>query len=62
MTDNVLIGDDGDAVIVDFGGGNIIGWADHDKCGTMAGEEQGPRKILNGSRRHTRCRYGSIVW
>jgi serine/threonine protein kinase len=45
-TDNVLINDDGDAVVLDFGGGNTIGWVDQDKYGTMEGDEQGLQKIM----------------
>ncbi|EAQ87442.1 predicted protein [Chaetomium globosum CBS 148.51] len=45
-TDNVLINEDGDAVLLDFGGGNTHGWVDHDKYGTMEGEEQGLKKIM----------------
>jgi serine/threonine protein kinase len=45
-TDNVLIDDDGDAVVLDFGGGNTVGWVDHDKYGTMEGELQGLAKIM----------------
>ena len=45
-TDNVLINEDGDAVLLDFGGGNTQGWVDPDKYGTMEGEEQGLRKIM----------------
>jgi hypothetical protein len=44
--DNVLINDDGDAVVLDFGGGNTMGWVDRDKYGTMEGEEQGLGKII----------------
>jgi serine/threonine protein kinase len=46
-TDNVLIDDNGDAVVLDFGGGNTMGWVDWDKYGTMEGEMQGLRKILD---------------
>lgn len=45
-TDNVLIDEDGDAVVIDFGGGNTVGWIDHDKYGTMEGEMQGLNKIM----------------
>ncbi|KAL2261271.1 hypothetical protein VTK26DRAFT_4492 [Humicola hyalothermophila] len=45
-TDNVLINKDGDAVVLDFGGGNTMGWVDQDKYGSMEGEEQGLRKIM----------------
>jgi serine/threonine protein kinase len=44
--DNVLINHDGDAVVLDFGGGNTMGWVDRDKYGTMEGEEQGLAKII----------------
>ncbi len=42
-TDNVLIDDNGDAVVVDFGTNTA---ASHDKYGTMEGEEQGLEKIM----------------
>ena len=45
-TQNVLIDDNGDAVVLDFGGGNTVGWVDNDKYATMEGEEQGLRKIM----------------
>lgn len=45
-TDNVLIDTDGDAVVLDFGGGNTMGWVDQDKYGSMEGEEQGLQKIM----------------
>lgn len=45
-TDNVLVNEDGDAVVIDFGGGNTMGWVDRDKYGTMEGEEQGLQKIM----------------
>lgn len=45
-TDNVLINNDGDAVVLDFGGGNTMGWVDSDKYGSMEGEEQGLQKIM----------------
>ncbi|KAG7284982.1 hypothetical protein NEMBOFW57_009600 [Staphylotrichum longicolle] len=45
-TDNVLIDEGGDAVVLDFGGGNTVGWVDHEKYGTMEGEEQGMGKIM----------------
>ncbi|KAK3366564.1 hypothetical protein B0H63DRAFT_558496 [Podospora didyma] len=44
-TDNVLINDDGDAVVLDFGGGNTVGWVDPEIYGTMEGEVQGLAKI-----------------
>ncbi|KAK4247325.1 hypothetical protein C7999DRAFT_41384 [Corynascus novoguineensis] len=45
-TDNVLIDEDGDAVVIDFGGGDTVGWVDRDKYGTMEGEMQGLNKIM----------------
>ncbi|KAK3896520.1 hypothetical protein C8A05DRAFT_39941 [Staphylotrichum tortipilum] len=45
-TDNVLIDEDGDAVLIDFGGGNTMGWVDHDKYGSMEGELQGLDRIM----------------
>ncbi|KAL2194749.1 hypothetical protein P885DRAFT_80055 [Corynascus similis CBS 632.67] len=45
-TDNVLIDEDGDAVVIDFGGGNTVGWVDRDKYGSMEGEMQGLNNIM----------------
>ncbi|GAP90045.1 putative protein kinase-like [Rosellinia necatrix] len=45
-TDNVLIDDEGDAIVLDFGGGNTVGWVDEDKYGTLEGDIQGLDKIL----------------
>ncbi|KAK3297226.1 uncharacterized protein B0H64DRAFT_473366 [Chaetomium fimeti] len=45
-THNILIDDNGDAVVLDFGGGNTVGWVDNDKYATMQGEEQGLGKIM----------------
>ncbi|KAI9147046.1 FAD-dependent monooxygenase yanF [Paramyrothecium foliicola] len=45
-TDNVLIDDNGDAFLIDLGGGNTIGWVDRDKYGTLEGEAQGLEKLL----------------
>jgi serine/threonine protein kinase len=45
-TQNVLIDNNGDAVVLDFGGGNTVGWVDNGKYATMEGEEQGLRKIM----------------
>ncbi len=42
----MLIDGDGDAVVLDFGGGNTVGWVDHDNYGTMEGEQQGLDKIM----------------
>ncbi|KAI1826325.1 hypothetical protein F4861DRAFT_102260 [Xylaria intraflava] len=45
-TDNVLIDDEGDAIVLDFGGGNTVGWVDHDKYGTLEGVQMGLDKIM----------------
>ncbi|KAI1182283.1 hypothetical protein F5B17DRAFT_421070 [Nemania serpens] len=45
-TDNVLIDDNDDAFVIDFGGGNTMGWVDQDKHGTVEGDMQGLDKIL----------------
>ncbi|KAI0534186.1 hypothetical protein GGR58DRAFT_483607 [Xylaria digitata] len=45
-TDNVLIGDEGDAIVLDFGAGNTVGWVDQDKYGTLEGDIQGLEKIM----------------
>ncbi|KAI0973618.1 hypothetical protein F4678DRAFT_425354 [Xylaria arbuscula] len=45
-TDNVLIDDEGDAVVLDFGGGNTVGWVDANKYGTLEGDIQGLEKIM----------------
>jgi serine/threonine protein kinase len=49
-TDNVLIDNNGDAVLLDFGGGNTAGWVDNDKYATMDGEEQGLGRIMEALR------------
>ncbi|KAI1364571.1 hypothetical protein F5Y08DRAFT_353394 [Xylaria arbuscula] len=49
-TDNVLIDDKGDAIILDFGGGNTVGWADKDKWGTVEGDSQALEKIREALR------------
>jgi hypothetical protein len=41
-----LIDENNDAVLLDFGGGNTLGWVDEDKYGTMEGEQQGLQKIM----------------
>ncbi|KAI0423469.1 hypothetical protein F5Y09DRAFT_356376 [Xylaria sp. FL1042] len=45
-TDNVLIDNEGDAIVLDFGGGNTVGWVDEDKYGTLEGDLQGLEKIM----------------
>ncbi|KAK4031953.1 hypothetical protein C8A01DRAFT_41609 [Parachaetomium inaequale] len=45
-TDNVLINEDDDAVVLNFGGGNTMGWVDHDKYDSMEGKEQRLEKIM----------------
>jgi serine/threonine protein kinase len=45
-TDNVLIDVNGDAFLIDLGGGNTVSWVDRDKYGTMEGEAQGLSKLL----------------
>jgi hypothetical protein len=45
-TDNVLIDENNDAVLLDFGGGNTAEWVDQDKYGTMEREQQGLQKIM----------------
>ncbi|KJZ68497.1 hypothetical protein HIM_12116 [Hirsutella minnesotensis 3608] len=44
--DNVIIDRQGDAWIIDFGGGHTRGWVDENKAGTIEGDLQGMRKIL----------------
>jgi serine/threonine protein kinase len=44
--DNVLIDDNDDAIVLDFGGGNTVGWVDQDKHGTLEGDMQGLGKLL----------------
>ncbi|KAF9760870.1 hypothetical protein IL306_004079 [Fusarium sp. DS 682] len=43
---NVLIDQNDDAWIIDFGGSYTVGWVDKDKAGTLAGDSQGLAKIL----------------
>ncbi|KAJ2978636.1 hypothetical protein NUW58_g7437 [Xylaria curta] len=44
--DNVIIDDNDDAIVHDFGGGNTLGWVDEGKHGTVEGDLQGLEKIL----------------
>ncbi|KAG4293577.1 hypothetical protein FPRO06_00162 [Fusarium proliferatum] len=44
---NVLIDQNDDAWVVDFGGGYTMGWVDEDKAGTFEGDRQGLAKILD---------------
>ncbi|KJZ69329.1 hypothetical protein HIM_11287 [Hirsutella minnesotensis 3608] len=44
--DNVIIDRQGDAWIIDFGGGHTKGWVDENKAGTVEGDLQGLRNIL----------------
>jgi len=46
-TENVLIDDNYDAFVLDFGGGNTVGWVDKDKHGKVEGDMQGLAKILD---------------
>ncbi|CVK84967.1 uncharacterized protein FMAN_16029 [Fusarium mangiferae] len=45
--ENVLIDQNNDAWVVDFGGGYTAGWVDKDKAGTFEGDRQGLAKILD---------------
>ncbi|KAF4775119.1 hypothetical protein HER10_EVM0006706 [Colletotrichum scovillei] len=45
--ENVLIDQDDNAWIIDFGGSYTPGWVDQEKAGTMAGDAQGLTKILD---------------
>ena len=45
--DNVLIDQDDNAWIIDFGGSYTAGWVDKDKAGTIEGDMQGLEKILD---------------
>lgn len=44
---NVLVDTAGDAWVTDFGGGHTEGWVDRDKAGTIEGDLQGLRAIIN---------------
>ncbi|KJZ71834.1 hypothetical protein HIM_08762 [Hirsutella minnesotensis 3608] len=44
--DNVIIDRQGDAWIIDFGGGHTTGWVDENKAGTVEGDLQGLGNIL----------------
>lgn len=45
--DNILIDENDDAWIVDFGGSFTLGWVDKEKAGTRDGDMQGLAKIMN---------------
>jgi len=44
--ENVLIRGDGNAVLIDFGGGFTEGWVDHRSAGTVEGDWQGFDRIV----------------
>ncbi|KAM3500115.1 hypothetical protein MY11210_009550 [Beauveria gryllotalpidicola] len=44
--DNVIVDLQGDAWIIDFGGGYTEGWVDRDSSGTIAGDIEGLKKIV----------------
>lgn len=44
---NILVDMAGDAWVTDFGGGHTEGWVDRDKAGTIEGDLQGLRAIIN---------------
>lgn len=44
---NVLVDTAGDAWVTDFGGGHTEGWVDRDKAGTIEGDLQGLRAIID---------------
>ena len=44
---NILINKDGDAILVDFGGGFTDGWVDQKRCGTVEGDLQGFQRITS---------------
>ncbi|KAI0798277.1 hypothetical protein GGR55DRAFT_684799 [Xylaria sp. FL0064] len=45
-TGTVLIDNEGDATVQDFGGGNTVGWVDEDKYGAPKGDLQGLEEIM----------------
>lgn len=44
---NILVDSAGDAWVTDFGGGHTEGWVDRDKAGTIEGDLQGLRAIID---------------
>lgn len=44
---NILVDTIGDAWVTDFGGGHTRGWVDRDKAGTVEGDLQGLRAIID---------------
>lgn len=44
---NILVDTAGDAWVTDFGGGHTEGWVDRDKAGTIEGDLQGLRAIID---------------
>lgn len=44
---NILVDTAGDAWVTDFGGGHTKGWVDRDKAGTVEGDLQGLRAIID---------------
>ncbi|KAF4946523.1 hypothetical protein FGADI_11161 [Fusarium gaditjirri] len=45
--ENVLVDQNDDAWIIDFGGGYTVGWVDQDKAASLEGDRQGLLKILD---------------
>ena len=45
-TSNILIDENDDAWIVDFGGGQTLGWVDYELVGSKEGDLQALKKIL----------------
>lgn len=45
--ENVLIDKNDDAWVIDFGGSYTPGWVDPDKAGTLEGDKQGLRRIMD---------------
>ena len=45
-TSNILIDEKDDAWIVDFGGGQTLGWVDYELVGSKDGDLQALKKIL----------------
>lgn len=45
--ENILIDENDDAWIIDFGGGYTVGWVDKENAGTVEGDKQGLARILD---------------
>ena len=46
-TSNILVDKDDDAWLIDFGGGQTVGWVADDLAGTKEGDLQGLKRVMD---------------